>query len=75
MKASEFDRLFDEGGDISHLVDWKSGRRPFRDAKAFSVELPAHMVDSLDREAARRGISRDALLRLFISSNLGPAAE
>jgi len=33
MNASEFDKMFDDGEDISHLVDWKSARRPALEAR------------------------------------------
>ena len=52
MKASEFDRMFDDGEDISHLIDWKAGRRPGLEAKRVNVDFPNWMVEKLDREYA-----------------------
>ena len=40
MKAEEFDKLFDDGEDISHLVDWKSGRRPGLEPKPVDALPP-----------------------------------
>lgn len=70
MKASEFDRMFDEGEDVSHLVDWKSARRPGLEAKRVNVDFPDWMVRSLDREARRVGVTRQALIKLWLAERL-----
>ena len=70
MKAKELDRMFDAGEDISHLVDWKSGRRPALEPQQVSVDFPVWMVQQLDREARKRRVTRDALIKLWLSDKL-----
>ena len=70
MKASEFDRMFDDGEDISHLIDWKSGRRPGLEAKSVSADLPNGMVQKLDCEARRLGVTREELIKRWLAEKL-----
>lgn len=70
MKASEIDRMFDDGEDISHLVDWKNARRPGLAAKRVNVDFPHWMVESLDREAKKRGVTRQSLIKLWLADKL-----
>ena len=70
MKADEFDRRFDGGEDISAVVDWDSARRINLEPRRVNVDFPAWMVASMDREADRLGISRQALIKVWIAERL-----
>lgn len=70
MKASEFDRMFDDGEDISHLIDWKNGRRPGLEARRVNVDFPNWMVEALDKEARKRGVTRQSLIKLWLADKL-----
>jgi hypothetical protein len=74
MKAAEFDRLFDEGEDIDHLIDWSSARRPNLSPETVSVDFPAWIVRGLDQEAQRLGTTRDAVIKVWIAERLPKAA-
>ena len=69
-KAAGIDRLFDEGGDLSEDLDFTRARRPNLKPRRVNVDLPAWMVAGLDREAARLGVSRQALINLWIAERL-----
>ena len=71
MKASEFDRKFDAGEDISGEVDWSKARRPSLAPRRVNVDFPAWVVEALDREAGRLGVTRQALVKLWIAERLG----
>jgi CopG antitoxin of type II toxin-antitoxin system len=75
MKASEFDRMFDDGKDISHLIDWKSGRRPGLEARRVNVDFPNWMVEALDKEARKRGVTRQSLIKLWLADKLESMAH
>ncbi|HEY0303056.1 MAG TPA: hypothetical protein VGC36_17040 [Rhizomicrobium sp.] len=75
MKASEFDKMFDDGEDISHLVDWKSARRPALEARRVNVDFPDWMVKALDREANRIGVTRQSLIKLWLADRLEAAGK
>lgn len=71
MKAFELDRKFDDGDDISSEVDWDKARRRNVEAKRVNVDFPAWVVSSLDRQAQRLGITRQALIKMWIAEKLG----
>jgi len=70
MKADEFDRRFDAGEDVDAYADWSTARRTDCEAKRVNVALPAWVVAGLDRQARVRGISRQALIRIWIADRL-----
>lgn len=70
MKASDFDKAFDDGEDIDHLIDWSSMRRPNMERRRLEIDIPSWMADTVDDEAKRRGITSQALLQLWISEKL-----
>ena len=71
MKAKIFDRKFESGGKILGHVDLSQARRIGTDAKRVNVDFPAWMVDSLDREARRLGVTRQSLIKLWLADRLG----
>jgi hypothetical protein len=66
--------MFDDGEDISQFFDLKNARRPGLEPKTVSMELPNWMVEKLDREARRIGVTREALIRLWLADKLGRPA-
>jgi hypothetical protein len=70
IKASEFDRRFDDGEDVSEFVDFATARRPNLESKRVNVDFPARVVASLDREARRLGVTRQALIKMWIAERL-----
>ncbi|MEO3433256.1 CopG family transcriptional regulator [Inquilinus sp. CAU 1745] len=70
MKAVDFDRKFDKGEDMSDQVDWSKARRPNITTKRVNVDFPAWVVTGLDRQAQRLGVTRQALIKLWIAERL-----
>jgi hypothetical protein len=70
MKETEFEDRFDAGEDISARVDWTKARRLNVEAKRVSVHFPAWMVAGLDRQAQKPGITRQALIKMWIAERL-----
>ena len=70
MKASEFDRKFDDGEDIGSLVDWAGAKRPNIRAKRVNVDFPTWVVERLDREAKRLGVTRQSLIKQWVAERL-----
>jgi hypothetical protein len=71
MKAKTFDSRFDSGEKIINELDLKKARRIGTDAKRVNVDFPAWMVDSLDREARRLGVTRQSLIKMWLADKLG----
>jgi hypothetical protein len=74
ISATELDAKFDAGEDISDFVDWSRMRRPGREVRRVNVDFPNWVVEALDREAQRLGVTRQALVKLWIAERLGKAA-
>jgi hypothetical protein len=70
MKAAEFDRKFEDGQDVSDAIDWTQARRPNIETRRVNVDFPAWVVEGLDRQAQRLGITRQALIKLWIAERL-----
>ncbi len=74
MKALHFDEKFDAGEDVSADVDREKARRPNLALKRVNVDFPIWVIEALDREAQRLGVTRQALVKLWISERLDRAA-
>lgn len=70
MKAAEFDKAFDDGVDLDGAVNWASARRPGVATKRVNVDFPLWVVESLDRQAQRLGVTRQSLIKLWIAEKL-----
>jgi hypothetical protein len=70
MKATEFDERFDAGEDVSADVDWSKARRLNVEAKRVNVDFPTWVVSGLDRQARKLGITRQALIKIWIAERL-----
>ena len=73
MKAEEFDKKFDRGEDISKDLDFAKARRPGREQRRVNVDFPTWMIQSLDREAKRLGVARQALIKMVIAEHIQKA--
>ncbi len=74
MKATEFDKLFDDGEDITEYLDLAQVRRPNLEQKRVNVDFPVWMIRSLDREATRLGVPRQSLIKMLIARHFDEAA-
>lgn len=70
MKAVEFDAKFDAGEDITAMVDWSRARRPNDQPKRVNVDFPTWVVEALDKQASHLGVSRQALIKMWIAERL-----
>jgi hypothetical protein len=70
MKAEEFDRLFDDGENISSSLDLGSARRPGLEQRRVNVDFPVWMIESLEREAKRLGVTRQSIIKVWIAERL-----
>lgn len=70
MKATEFDERFDAGENMSADVDWSRARRLNVETRRVNVDFPAWVVSDLDRQARKLGITRQALIKMWIADRL-----
>jgi hypothetical protein len=70
MKAKTLEKMFDEGEDVrSHLVLSKA-RRPGHEQRRVNVDFPNWIVQSLDAQASRLGVTRQSVIKLWIAERL-----
>lgn len=71
MKAESLDRAFDAGRDITSALDLTKARRPGRMQRRVNVDFPVWMIESLDAEAGRLGVTRQSVIKVWIAERLG----
>ncbi len=74
MKAKKFDRDFDQGKDVSDALDLAKARRPKQAQKRVNVDFPTWMIDMLDREANRLGVTRQSIIKVWLAERLEQSA-
>lgn len=74
LSAAEFDARFDAGEDMGDFVDWSAARRLGLEVRRVNIDFPQWMVDRLDREAKRRGVTRQSLIKMWIADELDARA-
>ncbi len=71
MKAHDLDKAFDKNQrDVLDDFDLDSAKRSNRTAKRVNVDFPSWMVESLDKEAQRLGVTRQSLIKLWLADRL-----
>lgn len=70
MKARDFDEKFDRGEDVTSELDLSKARRKNQEPRRINVDFPAWMIESLDREAKRLGVTRQSIIKVWIAEML-----
>jgi len=73
-EATAFDARFDAGEAIDEHIDWSTARRPGLEKRRVNIDFTDQMVRRLDVEAQRRGVTRQALIKMWIADRLEGAA-
>ena len=70
MKAKKFEQQFDEGVDITSSLDLSKVKRVLQEQKRVNVDFPTWMIDSLDREASKLGVTRQSVIKVWLAERL-----
>jgi len=73
ITAKEFDDKFDNGEDISEYLDFSKAIRPNAlktDTKKVNVDFPKWVIESLDKEAKKIGVTRQSIIKVWIAERL-----
>ena len=70
MNSSDFDRRFDEGDSVIDALDFSAARRPRLDQRRVNVDFPLWMVEQLDLEASRLGVTRQSIIKVWLAERL-----
>ena len=74
VKAKDLDKWFDAGKDMSKFLDLSRAKRTNETPRRVNVDFPTWMVHSLDKEASRLGVTRQSIIKVWISERLGNRA-
>jgi len=70
MKAKKFDQQFDDGADIMASLDLSKARRVQQAQRRVNVDFPTWMIDALDREASKLGVTRQSVIKVWLAERL-----
>ena len=76
ITAKEFDKKFDNGEDISEYLDFsnaiklKDVKRLKTETKKVNVDFPEWIIESLDQEAKKIGVTRQSIIKVWIAERL-----
>lgn len=70
ITAEELDRRFDDGEDITQFLDLDQAFRPNLEQRRVNLDLPKWMINTLDKEAKRVGVTRQSIMKVWISERI-----
>jgi hypothetical protein len=70
IKAKDFERKFDAGEDVVDYLDLRRARRGSSKQEKINIDIPGWMLESLDREASRLGVTRQAIIKVWLAVRL-----
>jgi hypothetical protein len=70
MKAKQFEQQFDDGVDITAALDLSNAKRVLQQQRRVNVDFPAWMVESLDKEASKLGVTRQSIIKVWLAERL-----
>lgn len=74
----ELERIFDEGGDITEYMDLSTALRPNMEAtqeQRVTLNITDDLAHGLDRAARRMGVSRQTVMKVWLSERLDEEAD
>lgn len=70
ISAARLDEMHDSGENLSAHLDLTKAIRPGREVQRVNVDFPVDLLDAIDREAKRIGVSRQAFIKLRLADTL-----
>ena len=64
MKAKAFEKQFDQNVDLTASLDLSRAKRVLQTQKRVNVDFPTWMIESLDREASKLGVTRQSIIKV-----------
>jgi len=81
LTAKEFDEKFDNGEDMTEYLDFSKAMR-LRDIKKLktetrkvNVDFPEWIIEALDNEAKKIGVTRQSIIKIWIAERLKEEAK
>ena len=74
MKAKKFDTDFVDNKDVTAALELSKARRPLREQRRVNVDFPTWMIEALDNEASRLGVTRQSIIKVWLAERLEQSA-
>jgi len=81
ITAQEFDKKFDNSEDIDEYLDFSAAiklkdiKELKTQTKKVNVDFPEWVIESLDKEAKKIGVTRQSIIKVWIAERLKEEAE
>lgn len=75
MKAKKFDSDVEREKDITESLDLSKIKRPNQAQRRVNVDFPIWMIESLDKEASRLGVTRQSIIKVWLAERLETLAH
>jgi macrodomain Ter protein organizer (MatP/YcbG family) len=81
ITAQEFDKKFDNGENIDEYLDFSAAiklkdiKELKTQTKKVNVDFPEWVIESLDKEAKKIGVTRQSIIKVWIAERLKEEAE
>ena len=75
LKATRFDERFDDGKSVLEDLDVGAARRVKHEQKRVNVDFPTWMIELLDMEASRIGVTRQSIIKIWLAERLEKASS
>ena len=73
-EAKEFENTFDDGESVLDALGLTKAKRVLQGQKRVNVGFSAWMIESLDKEANRVGVTRQSIMKIWLAERLVQAA-
>ena len=70
MKAKQFEQQFEEDVDMTASLDLSKAKRVLQAQKRVNIDFPTWMIESLDREASKLGVTRQSVIKVWLAERL-----
>lgn len=70
MKAAEFDDQFEKNIHILQHLDLSAKKKGLQEQRRVNVDFPEWMIQSLDKEAKRLGVTRQSIIKMWLAERL-----
>lgn len=71
ISAEDFDAKFDAGEDVSEYLDMSSARV----VRRVNVDFPSWILDALDKESYRLGVTRQSLIKMWLAERVDSLSQ
>jgi predicted DNA binding CopG/RHH family protein len=70
MKAKKFEQKFEDREDLTEFLDLTKARRTNQEQRRVNVDFPTWMIEALDREASKLGVTRQSIIKVWLAERL-----